>query len=186
MQKQTEAERYQRRPRATLTEEDGAWGTTGNVKFVVDCQSLAGILDGTIGTRDVRIRSICEETTQMLVELVRRGIRFHGSTSPPFIWRRRQFNKQADYAANTAMDVGKDRTANWMPDGGLTAPGWNAIAFSDGGCRRNASSYGWTILGIHESEHYELGWGYGPLPCEWDSFSAEALLQRRSSTPSSC
>ena len=145
---------------------------------MVDCQSLAGILNGEIGTKDVRIRSICEETTQMLVELVKRGIKFHGCTSPPFVWRRRQFNKQADYVANTAMDVGKARIASWMPEGGLTAPGWNAVAYSDGGCRRDASSYGWTVLGFHEGEHFELGWWYGPLPCEWDSFSAEAAAAK--------
>ena len=113
-----------------------------------------------------------------LMSLRGKGIKFHGDTSPPFRWRRRQFNKQADYAANTAMDVKRDRIASWMPGGGLSAPGWNAIAYSDGGCRPNATSYGWTILGIQGSDHYELSWGYGSLPTEWDSFSAEAAAAK--------
>ena len=114
----TEGERYKRRPAPTLIKEDVTWCNQDSIKVVVGCQPLVGILNGGTGTKCKEVHKVAEEITDMVTEIIKRGVNFHKSIAPPFEWRRREFNKQADYVANTAMDTQKSNTARWMPQGG--------------------------------------------------------------------
>ena len=158
----------------TTIEEDEVWEGTGKVKLLVDCLPLVGILNGETGTKNEEIKKIGEEITSMMVNLIEEGVGFHSATASPFQWRRRHLNKQADYAANAAMDTQRSRTAMWMQQGDMREEEWNIIAFSDGGKRKTTASYGWTALGVLKENSYELGWGYGCLHPNTDSLVAEA------------
>eukprot|EP00973_Karenia_brevis_P029351 4047561-Karenia_brevis.AAC.1 len=66
----------------------------------------------------------------------------------PVRWKKRDFNKEADYLANYAMDTREDFRF-WNHD--VLSQGVSSIrniqGWSDGGCRvdQNISSYGWII-----------------------------------------
>ena len=107
------------------------------------------------------------------------GTSFQTSTSHPFEWRRREWNKQADYAANTAMNKQETREAIWIRNGCIYEDKWSMLLFTDGGKRKETAAFGWTVLGIGEEGYFELGWGFGLLPPETHSLLAEAAAIER-------
>ena len=102
------------------------------VNFVVDCQTLADMVNVEVPISSPNYAPICERMTNNLCICIDKGMKLW-DIAKPVEWRPRFLNKLADSLANKAMDETMDldwdacRRGSWK--------GKNLTVFSDGGFR---------------------------------------------------
>ena len=122
------------------------WPTVRSFQFVTDNQALTDVLCG--GARPetenkATVHMISDLFSSLIVDL---GWTPRHATSDPVTWRKREFNKEADFLANYAMD----RCSDFSYVGSLGAEGFgetSLMGWSDGGLRSEdgIASYGWIL-----------------------------------------
>ena len=146
-------------------------------RLVVDCQVLAGLLNGTVPLTDERYRPILRRMGSCLEQVLSSGWLPAHAYDDPVIWRMREWNRQADFVVNQAMDSGAAQ--KWSdPELLASARGCNVVIFSDGGLRRpsrNAAA-GWVAY-VRTADRglQRLAYEAQPLVGVTSAFAAEAI-----------
>eukprot|EP00973_Karenia_brevis_P076891 10678624-Karenia_brevis.AAC.1 len=87
-----------------------------------------------------------------LAGYLQRGMRPPNSWDDPICWRRRTWNKQADWLVNRVMDTEQD--IMWC-DNDITSAvkASNVVIFSDGGYRKrqNTAAAGWALYIVQQN-----------------------------------
>jgi hypothetical protein len=125
---------------------DFQWDSdSGHFCFVTDCKPLAGILNGHIALMSDDLAPILARVTASLFRLFESGWTPVKVIDDPVTWRKRDWNKIADYIVNYTMDVRRSWYQRFdSPWEGFTFREANLIIHQDGGTRvGNCSAAGW-------------------------------------------
>ena len=133
----------------TLLDTDGVWEKNHTFIFVADNETMVNIICGRANP-DIEYRETTAEILDTIAKVMTEANwgpkSFYGD---PIVWRKREFNKEADFLANYAMDNRKDfhyineELINQRKSI-INVQGW-----SDGGCgvEERISSFGWILKG---------------------------------------
>ena len=115
--------------------------------FVSDCKPLVQVLNGYSPLASTSMLPLFHRVTNHLASLFEHGLLPNCRHLDPVIWRRREYNKKADYLVNYTMD----RRQSWhqickMPVPKLSLKQANFIAHFDGGTRGDDCSAAAWIL----------------------------------------
>ena len=125
--------------------------------FVVDCQPLAQILNGTAPLKAIEMQPTFERMTAKLFGLLDAGWNPHESIADPIIWHGRENNKIADFIVNMCMDNRSDWSQACPPPVScFEADGCIILCHTDGGTRANScSATGCFIEAVMERDGYQ-------------------------------
>ena len=132
--------------------DDLCWnGCRQRFRCVVDCQIVAGLVNGEAALTNETYRPLLRRVAACLDKILQKGWRPPEDWSNTVAWRRRAWNKQADWVVNAAMDMQQD--IGWTD----TCPNpardrSNVLVFSDGGLRRKT---GLAAAGFAAYVHHE-------------------------------
>ena len=117
-------------PQENEWQEDGV-----RFRLVVDCQVLAGLVNGTTPLLDESYRPPLRRMAASLDRLLQRGLRPPRDWDDPVCRRERSWNRQVDWVANRAMDAQQE--VHWVDqDIAMISERSYVLLFSDGGFRR--------------------------------------------------
>ena len=164
-------------PRLITHPSDAKWAADRmRFRFVVDCQALAGIITGLTPLQDETFGPVFRRMTERLDVALRSGWRSLADWADPVVWREREWNQQADFLANLAMDSNSPRrfinhhAATRLSSG-------NVLVFSDGGLRRAnmVASSGWIAFLPEGESATTLAYESLPLTGVRSAFFAEMI-----------
>eukprot|EP00973_Karenia_brevis_P091781 12409097-Karenia_brevis.AAC.1 len=128
-------------------EQDSEWQRPGTFEFITDNETMVDILSGTAEPESTDRDTLSQILRDISDLIVGRNWGPRESNGNPVKWRRRCFNKEADYLANQAMDA--RRGFSYCNQGLVDnlASVRNIQGWSDGGCRihEGVSSYAWLL-----------------------------------------
>ena len=131
-----------------LLEED--WVKGSKVKLVVDCEPLAGMMNGMVPVQNRNYSPIAERTINHLCGILESNVSFTNSAEP-VQWRPRHMNQIADKLANETMDGGFDmdwkacQRASWINK--------SIVVLSDGRFRSisEKAAAAWIVVELKET-----------------------------------
>ena len=164
-------------PDLILHPDDRQWAGDGRrFRFVVDCQVLAGLLNGDVPLSEDTYRPIFRRMGSCLDRLLQRGWRPAHDCEDPVAWRGREWNRQSDFIVNQTMDSG---IAQEWSDLKLISEvkACDILIFSDGGLRRPSmlAASGWVAYARTDTGFRKLAYAAKPLVGVTSAFAAEAI-----------
>ena len=120
------------------------------VCFVVDCLPLADVMNGRTKLLTPELEPAFNRMSSYLFGLIEAGWLPPSTALDYVIWRKRCFNKIADYIVNYTMDTKRSWHQKFI-DGsqGWEADEVNLVVYSDGGTRANSCSAGAWYIEAH-------------------------------------
>ena len=110
--------------------------------FIVDCRSLAGIVNGLTPLYNDGLQECFESMLSNLEGLLEEGRFSSGLWNDPVKWAPREHNIVADYLCNYTMDHQK----NWHQVYAECLPAdFNLLVHSDGGARATCGAAAWIV-----------------------------------------
>jgi hypothetical protein len=134
-------------------------GTKPRLSCTVDAQILAGWLNGvTECTFDPDSDHTLSQIMNMVYDISQFCIFDAQNDNLWLNWKRREFNIEADYITNLAMDL-KQNIHWWNADALIFSTNYHYSIFSDGGLRINCGAAGWVIRRTCVKENIIIGMG---------------------------
>ena len=93
-------------PKLVIHLADGHWDNSCmRFRLVVDCQPLCNVLNGRTALQDETYRPLFRRLAAALDMTFRNGWQPMADWEDPVVWRKREWNGQADHLVNKAMDT---------------------------------------------------------------------------------
>ena len=144
--------------------------------MVVDCQALAEIVNGGSPLSDDNYVPMFRRIASSLAQLLCQDWRPARDCDDPVEWRMREWNRQADFVVNEAMDSGA--AMEWSDLVLLSNACYrNVLVFSDGGLRRPSgrAAAGWVAYVREDAGFRMMAYAAQPLGGVASAFAAEAI-----------
>jgi hypothetical protein len=164
-------------PELQLHPDDQSWDKTGKrFRIVVDCQVLAGIVNGAVPLKNDWYRPMFRRMGNLLDKALTSGRRPAWDWDDPVCWRARDWNRQADFVVNVAMDANTEQS--WS-DATLmsVARHRDILIFCDGGLRRSSmrAAAGWVAYVAYNGAFHRVAYRATPLEGVSSAFQSEAI-----------
>ena len=158
-------------------EDDNSWSTDEErFVFITDSQIVQKVICGHAGLTNEKYRALFQRLMKKLVDFIDCGMLPPNDISDPVQWRRREYNKRADWLCNKALDTRSSFCYREESIEDYRVEGVHWESFSDGACRGDGfSAFSWITDAVWTGERHRftLAFGYTLVEGNHSSFATE-------------